>query len=146
MKATPNALAMELLNKRKLDEKTNAETWTKSKKRCEITAGRDYISHETGSATNISARPELPRQSGRAPSEPSETPRRWITPRLGSIPRVALRVPPIAVSPFLLALSVYTKYTPYLSRLLTSHDLSTISSIHTIAWILAAGEYHIFSP
>jgi len=47
--------------------------------------------------------------------------------------------PPIAVSPFLLALSVYMKYTLYLSHLLISLALSTISWIHAIAWILAAG-------
>ena len=51
--------------------------------------------------------------------------------------RVAYR-PPIAVSPFLLALSVYTKYTLYLSDLLISLGLSTISWIYAIAWILAA--------
>jgi len=47
--------------------------------------------------------------------------------------------PPIAVSPFLLALSVYTKWTLYLSHLLISLELSTISGIYAIAWILAAG-------
>ena len=46
---------------------------------------------------------------------------------------------PIAVSPFLLALSVYTECTLYLSHLLISLALSTISWIYAIAWILAAG-------
>ena len=47
--------------------------------------------------------------------------------------------PPIAVSPFLLDLSVYTKCTLYLSHLLISLPLSTISWIYAIAWILVAG-------
>ena len=46
--------------------------------------------------------------------------------------------PPIAVSPCLLALSVYMKYTLYLSHLLISLALSTISWIYAIAWILVA--------
>jgi len=41
---------------------------------------------------NISVRAEWLRQSGRAPSEPSETPRWRITPHLASIPRVALHI------------------------------------------------------
>jgi len=56
------------------------------------------------SAKNISVRAEWLRQSGRAPSEPSETPRWRITPRPASIPRVALHI--ALRSPFLLALSV----------------------------------------
>ena len=59
--------------------------------------------------------------------------------------RMAYR-PLIALSPFLLALSVYTKYTLYHSHLLFPLALSTISWIYAIAWILAAGLYHIFSP
>jgi len=47
--------------------------------------------------------------------------------------------PLIAVSPFLLTLSVYTKYTLYLSHLLISLALATILWIYAIAWILAAG-------
>jgi len=43
-------------------------------------------------AKNISVRAECVRQSGRAPSEPWETPRWRITPRLASIPRVALYI------------------------------------------------------
>jgi len=41
-----NALRTELLKKRTVDEETNAETWTPSKKRREMNAWRDYISHE----------------------------------------------------------------------------------------------------
>jgi len=44
------------------------------------------------SAKNISVRAEWLRQSGPAPSEPSETPRWQITPRPASIPRVALHI------------------------------------------------------
>jgi len=45
-KAQANALRTELVKKRKVDEETNAETWTPSKKRREMNAWRDYISHE----------------------------------------------------------------------------------------------------
>jgi hypothetical protein len=43
--AEPNALRTELVKNRKVDEETNAETWTPSNKRREINAGCDYISH-----------------------------------------------------------------------------------------------------
>jgi len=56
------------------------------------------------SAKNISVRAEWLRQSGCAPSEPSETPRWRITPRLASILRVGLHI--ALRSPFLLALLV----------------------------------------
>ena len=46
VKAKANALRMELMKKRMVDEKTNAETWTPSKKRREMNARQDYISHE----------------------------------------------------------------------------------------------------
>jgi hypothetical protein len=45
-KAKANALSTELVKKRKVDEETNAETWMPSKKRCEMNAWRDDISHE----------------------------------------------------------------------------------------------------
>jgi len=44
--AKANALKTELVKKRKVDEETNAETWTLSKKRREMNAWWDYISHE----------------------------------------------------------------------------------------------------
>jgi len=44
-KAKANALRTELVKKRKVDEETNAETWTPSKKWREMKAWRDYISH-----------------------------------------------------------------------------------------------------
>jgi len=45
-KAKANDLKTELVKKRKVDKETNAETWTPSKKRCEMNAWWDYISHE----------------------------------------------------------------------------------------------------
>jgi hypothetical protein len=45
-KAKANALGMVLVKKRKVDQETNAVTWTLSKKRHEMNAWRDYISHE----------------------------------------------------------------------------------------------------
>jgi len=45
-KAKANTLRTELVKKRKVDEETNAETWTLSKKQREMHAWRDYISHE----------------------------------------------------------------------------------------------------
>ena len=45
-KAKANALRTEIVEKRKVDEETNAETWTPSQKRCEMNAWRDYISDE----------------------------------------------------------------------------------------------------
>jgi len=47
---------------------------------------------KTASAKIISVRAEWLRQSGRAPSEPSGTPRWRITPRPESIPRIALHI------------------------------------------------------
>ena len=44
-KATAHALSMELVKKWKVDEETNAGTRTPSKKRREMNAWRDYISH-----------------------------------------------------------------------------------------------------
>jgi len=51
-----------------------------------------HSSSSGASAKNVSVRAEWLRQSGRAPSEPSETPRWRITPRPASIPRVALHI------------------------------------------------------
>jgi hypothetical protein len=52
---------------------------------------QDDTSRET-SAKNISVRAEWLRQSGHAPSEPSETPQWRITLRAALIPRVALHI------------------------------------------------------
>jgi hypothetical protein len=45
-KAKANALRTELMKKRKVNEETNAETWTLTKKRHEMNTRLDYISHE----------------------------------------------------------------------------------------------------
>jgi len=45
-KAKGNALRTELVKNRKVDQQTNAETWTPSKKRHQMNAWRDYISYE----------------------------------------------------------------------------------------------------
>jgi hypothetical protein len=44
-KAKGNTLRTELVKKRKVDQETNAETWSPSKKRCEMDAWRHFISH-----------------------------------------------------------------------------------------------------
>jgi len=53
--AKANALRTELMKKRKVDEKTNAETWTPSKKRCEMNAWRDCISHKIDVSKELDA-------------------------------------------------------------------------------------------
>jgi hypothetical protein len=45
-KVKANALRTELMKKRKVHQETNDETLTPSKKRREVNAWRDYISHE----------------------------------------------------------------------------------------------------
>jgi len=45
-KAKANALWTELVKKQKVDEETNAELWTLSKKRRRMNAWRDHISHK----------------------------------------------------------------------------------------------------
>jgi len=54
-KAKANALRTELVKKRTVDEETNAETWTPSKKRCEMNAWQDYISHEIDISKELDA-------------------------------------------------------------------------------------------
>jgi len=54
-KAKANALRTELVKKPKVDEETNAETWTPSKKRREMNAWRDYISHEIDISKELDA-------------------------------------------------------------------------------------------
>jgi len=54
-KAKANRLGTELVKKRKGDDKTNDEIWTLSKKRCEMNAWRDYISHEIDIAKELEA-------------------------------------------------------------------------------------------
>jgi hypothetical protein len=45
-KAKANALRMDLMKKRKVDKETNAESWTPSKKQCEINTWCHYVSQE----------------------------------------------------------------------------------------------------
>jgi len=45
-KAKANALRMELVKERKVDEERNAKIWTLSNKPCEMKASWVYISHE----------------------------------------------------------------------------------------------------
>jgi len=60
-KAKANALRTELVKKRKVDEETNAETWTPSKKRSEMNAWRDCISHEIDAPKEFDADFNLPK-------------------------------------------------------------------------------------
>jgi hypothetical protein len=48
-----NALGMELVKKRKVDNETNAETYTSAKKRRKMNGGRDDISHEIDIAKEL---------------------------------------------------------------------------------------------
>jgi len=54
-KAKVNALRTELMKKRTVDEETTAETWKPSKKRREMNAWRDYISHEIDISKQLDA-------------------------------------------------------------------------------------------
>jgi hypothetical protein len=46
VKAKGNALRMEFVKNRKEDDEATADTWVPSKKRCEMSACQDYISHK----------------------------------------------------------------------------------------------------
>jgi hypothetical protein len=46
IKAKANACKTKLVKKRKVGEETYADTWTQSKKRPELNAGRDYLNYE----------------------------------------------------------------------------------------------------
>jgi hypothetical protein len=54
-KAKANALRTDLMKKRKVDKETNAESWTPSKKRCEMNTWRDYISHDIDVSKQLDA-------------------------------------------------------------------------------------------
>jgi hypothetical protein len=60
-KAKANALSTELVTKRKVDKKSNAETWTPSKKRRKMKAWRDYISHDIDVASELDADFNIPK-------------------------------------------------------------------------------------
>jgi hypothetical protein len=53
--AKANALRTELVKKRKVDEDTNADYWTPSKKSREMNVWRDYISHEIDISKKLDA-------------------------------------------------------------------------------------------
>jgi len=54
-KANANALRTELVKKRMVDEESNAETWMPSRKRLEMNARRDYISHKIDVSKELDA-------------------------------------------------------------------------------------------
>ena len=54
-KAEANILRTELVKKRKVDEETNTETWTPSKKRREKNTWQDHISHEIDVSKELDA-------------------------------------------------------------------------------------------
>jgi hypothetical protein len=60
-KAKINDGRMELVTKWKLDEETNAETWTLSKKRRKMNAWRDYISHQIDISQELDAKFNYPK-------------------------------------------------------------------------------------
>jgi hypothetical protein len=60
-KANANALSTELLKMRKVDKKTNAETWTPSKMRPKMNAWQDYISHELDVSKELDADFNVPK-------------------------------------------------------------------------------------
>jgi hypothetical protein len=60
-KAKANALRTELVKKRQVDEKTNAEIWTPFKKGRPMNAWRDYISHEIDVSTELNANFNFPK-------------------------------------------------------------------------------------
>jgi len=60
-KAEANAPRTELLKKRKVDEESNAETWTPSKEQREMNALRDYISHEIDVSKELDANFNFPK-------------------------------------------------------------------------------------
>jgi hypothetical protein len=60
-KAKAYVLRMELVKKRKVDEESNAETWTPSKKQRKMNAWRDYSSHETDLSQELDADLNFPK-------------------------------------------------------------------------------------
>jgi len=60
-KSKANALRMELMKKRKVDEETNADSWMGSKQRRETNAWRDYISHKIDVSTELDADNNFPK-------------------------------------------------------------------------------------
>jgi len=85
------------------------------------------ISNPNASAKNISVRAEWLRQSGRAPSEPWETPRWRITPRLASIPGVASHIA--------LWLPIQCFFLLYRSPILKQHSGVVANCDHMSEWV-----------
>jgi len=52
---------MELVKKGKVDEETNAESWTPSMKQREMNAWRNYISHEIDISKELDAEINFPK-------------------------------------------------------------------------------------
>jgi len=61
VKAKSNALRTELVKKRKVDEKSNADTWTPSKMRGKMNGWWDYISHGIDNSKELDAYFNLPK-------------------------------------------------------------------------------------
>jgi hypothetical protein len=85
------------------------------------------VQYDATSAKNISVWADWLRQSGRAPSEPSETPRWRITPRPASIPRVELHI--ALRSPFRRFFSLCRSPT------LNKHSGVVANCDHTSEWV-----------
>jgi hypothetical protein len=90
-------------------------------------AARNQVIFAKASAKNISVWADWQRQSGRAPSEPSETPRWRITPRPASIPRVELNI--ALRSPFRRFFSLCRSPT------LNKHSGGVANCDHTLEWV-----------
>jgi hypothetical protein len=89
--------------------------------------------HDTTSAKNISVWADWLRQSGRAPSEPSETPRWRITPRPASIPPAELHI--ALRSPFRRFFSLCR------SPILNKHSGVVANCDHTSEWVQCVHAY-----
>jgi hypothetical protein len=61
VKAKANALRTKLVKKRTVDEESNGETWTLSKKRREMNSWRDYINHEIDVSKELDADFNIPK-------------------------------------------------------------------------------------
>jgi len=56
-----NSLRPELVKKRKVDDETNAETWTPSKQRCKMNGWLEYISHKIDVSNELDAKLIFPK-------------------------------------------------------------------------------------
>jgi hypothetical protein len=60
-KAKANALRMELVTKRTVDDETHADTWKMSKNRRKMNSWQDYISHKIHVSNKLDARFNFPK-------------------------------------------------------------------------------------